>query len=117
TPPPQPPGAPPPPPHLHDRPNHDEATLAARDLLRPHDAFLLGVALDQVEATQGLLRLGEGAVHDLAMTGLDADAAGVAVWTQALAHDHLAGRLQLVGEAPVALHDGLHLGPRGRGRG
>src|SRR5436309_6808838 len=103
--------------HLPDRPHLDEAALAERDLLRPLDGFLLCVALDQVEATQRLLRLGEGAVHDLAMPGLDADAAGVAVWTQALAHDHLAGRLQLVGEAPVALHDGLHLGPRGRGRG
>src|SRR5437867_13005362 len=101
--------------HLPDRPHLDEATLAERDLLRPLDRFLPGVALDQVEAAQGLLRLGEGAVHDLALPGLEADATGVAVRAQALPHDHLAGGLELVAEAPVALDDGLHLGPRRRG--
>src|SRR5207247_10939622 len=81
--------------HLPDRPHLDEAALAERNLLRPLDGFLLGVALDQVEATQGLLRLGEGAVHDLAVPGLEADAGGVAVRAQALAVDHLAGGPQL----------------------
>jgi len=78
-----------------DRPHLDEAPLAKRDLLRPLDRFLPGVALDQVEAAQGLLRLGEGAVHDLALPGLEADATGVAVRAQALPHDHLAGGLEL----------------------
>src|SRR5438552_13130882 len=101
--------------HLPDRPHLDEATLAERNLLRPLDGFLLGVALDQVEAAQGLLRLGEGTVHDLALPGLEADAAGVAVRAQALSVDHLAGRLQLRAEALVALHHGLHLALGGRG--
>src|SRR5438445_13561808 len=58
--------------HLPDRPHLDEAALAERNLLRPLDGFLLGVALDQVEATQRLLRLVEGAVHDLVLHGLEA---------------------------------------------
>src|SRR5207245_6075905 len=101
--------------HVPDRPQLDEAPLTERDLLRPLDRFLPGVTLDQVEAAQGLLRLGEGAIHDLALPGLEADAAGVAVRAQALAHDHLAGGLALVAEAPVALADDLHLGPWRRG--
>src|SRR5881397_2621849 len=101
--------------HLPDRPYLDETPLAERDLLRPLDGVLLGIALDQVEAAESLLRLGEGAVHDLALASLQADAAGVAVRAQALSGDHLAGRLQLVAEAPVPLHDGFHLRPRRRG--
>src|SRR5712691_1584200 len=103
--------------HGPDRPYVDEAALAERDLLRPLDGFLLAVGLDEIEAAQGLLRLGEGSVHDLALPGLQTDAAGVAVWTQALSVDHFAGGLQLAREAAVTLDDGLHLGPGRRGCG
>src|SRR6185503_11102845 len=96
--------------HLPDRSYVDEAVGAERDLLRPLEGFLLAGALDQVEAAQHFLRLGEGAIGDLALSSLRADAAGVGVRPQALAHDHLAGRAQLFGEAHVALrHGGLGL--------
>src|SRR5439155_13906101 len=91
------------------------APLAERDLLRPLDGFLSAVAVDQVEAAQRLLRLGERAVHDLTLSGLEADTARFAIRAQALAHDRLAGRAQLLAEAHVALHHGVHLGLRRRG--
>src|SRR5204863_8052009 len=88
----------------------DVAAIAARDLLRALDGLLLGGALDQVEAAEGLLGLGERAVHDLSLAGLDPDPAGFAVGPESLAVDHLARRLELLGEAPVALHDRGHFG-------
>src|SRR6185503_816972 len=100
--------------HRPDRSHLDETALAQRDLLRPFHRFLLGIALDQVEAAQGLLGLGEGPVHELALPGLEADAAAVTIGAQALAVDHLAGCPELLGEAAVSLHDGLHVG-LGRG--
>ena len=51
------------------------------------------------------------------LPGLEADAAGFLVGTQAFTVDHLAGGLELVREPLVALQEGLHLGPlRGRPR-
>src|SRR5258705_2163935 len=99
-----------PPLHRPDRSHVDVATLVEPDLLGPLDGLLPAVAVDQVEAPQRLLGLGEGTVHDLALAGLDAEAAPVGVGAQPLAVDHLAGRAQLLGEAAVALDHGLHLG-------
>src|SRR6266704_6466743 len=73
--------------HRPDWDDVDEAALAEGNLLCPLEGLLLGVGLDQVEAAEGLLGLGKGAVHDLALSGLEAHAAGVAIRAQALAHD------------------------------
>src|SRR4029453_13742956 len=70
--------------HLPDGDHVDEAAFQERDLLSPLHGFLLRRRLDQVEAAQRLLGLGEGAVHDLPVAGLDTDAAGVSVRAQAL---------------------------------
>src|SRR5207247_8818308 len=93
-----------------DRAYVDVAALAEWDLLRPLDGFLLGGALDQIEAAQGLLGLGERAVHDLSLAGLDPDPAGFAVGPERLAVDHLARTLEPLAEAHVALHDRGHFG-------
>src|SRR4030095_1966142 len=59
----------------------------------------------------------EVAVRDRALPGLEGDAAGLGVGAQALAVDHLLGRLQLFGETLVTPHDAFHLGLlRGRCR-
>src|SRR5262249_38805954 len=76
--------------HRPDGPHVDETALAERDFLGPLDRFFPRVALDQVEAAEGFLRLGERAVHHLAMPGLEAYPAGLGVRPQALAVDHLA---------------------------
>src|SRR5262245_32970078 len=101
--------------HLPDRTHVDEAALAERDLLGPLHRLFPGVALDQIEAAECLLRLGERSIHDLAMAGLETDPARIAVRAQALAVDHFPRRLKLGGETPVALHHCLHLGFRRRG--
>src|SRR6185503_4209800 len=96
--------------HLPDRSDVDEAVGTQRDLLRPLQGLVLAGALDQIEAAEGFLRLGERTVGHLALAGLKTDAAGVGVGPEALAQNHLARRAQLLGEAHVALHHGGHLG-------
>src|SRR5207247_677645 len=88
--------------HRPDREHVDVTTFTERDLLCPLHGLLHRVAVDEVEAAQDLFRLGEGTVRDLALSGLEADAAGLRVGTQALAVGHLPGRLELPGEAAPA---------------
>src|SRR5262250_1416880 len=87
--------------HRPDRPHVDVPAVAQRDLLGPLDRLVLALAVDEVEAPEGLLGLGERPVHDLALAGLEANPAAVAVGPQALAVHHLAGGAQLLGEAAM----------------
>src|SRR5262249_60396721 len=103
------------PPHPPPRTPVEEPALAERDLLPPPHRLFPGGALDQVEAAERLLCLGERSIHDLAMAGLETDPARIAVRAQALTVDHFSRRLKLGGETPVALHHCLHLGFRRRG--
>src|SRR5262249_305321 len=96
--------------HRPDGPDIDRSALAERDLLRPLDRLRLRIAFDQVEAAEDFLGLGDRAVGDLTLAGLEADTARAIVAPQALAVDHLLGRHELLAEALVALHHGLHLG-------
>src|SRR5436190_22970049 len=79
--------------HLPDGPHVHVAALGDGHLLRPLQRLLLRGALQQVEAPERLLRLGEGAVGDLRVAGLDAHAARLGLWAQSFGHDGLAGFL------------------------
>src|SRR5262249_46640216 len=89
--------------HLPDRAQLDEAAFDQRHLLRPLHGFVPGITLDQVEAANRFLGLGERAVRHLVLTRLQPDAAAVGVRAKAFAVNHLAGRLQLLAEAAMAL--------------
>src|SRR4029450_8216123 len=82
--------------HRPDRAHLDVPALEERDLLGPPHRLLFGVAVDQIKAAEGLLRLGERPVHDLTLAGLDANTAAVAVRPEALTVHHLAGRAELL---------------------
>src|SRR5687768_8293253 len=102
--------------HLPDGPDLDEAAGAGRQLLGPLDGLLLRVALDEIEAAQHFLRLGERAVGHLGVAVLGPHARAVTGRAQAVGHHHLAGGAQGVGDTAVGLDHGLALGGR-RGRG
>src|SRR3989475_1044511 len=98
--------------HLPDRPYLDEAAVAERDLLGPLERLFPGITLDDVEAAERLLRLGEGAVGHLTVPGFEADPARLGLGPERFADDRLAGRPQLLAEAHVFLDQGVHLGSR-----
>ena len=85
---------------VHHRANLDDAALE-RDLPRPLERLVEVLALEQVEAAELLLRLGEGAVGDGPLAGpalWDVDGGRVRARLQALAGDERAGLDGLVGE-------------------
>src|SRR5262249_10508065 len=100
--------------HRPDGPDIDRSALAERDLLRPLDRLRLRIAFDQVEAAEDFLGLGERAVGDLTLAGLEADTARVLVAPPALPWDPLLGRQARLAEGPRVLPARLHTHLSGR---